>query len=92
VTNRSFPHQRHKPRTPRPTTTESPDTVMLTVNKARSFPTVQTLSKVQTLSEMQNPCGVRGKTELRERMSTTNKNENPEKGRPTGLRRGGKVA
>jgi len=41
---------------------------------------------------MQNPCGVRGKTELHERMSTTNKNEKPEKKRPTGLRRGGKVA
>jgi len=41
---------------------------------------------------MQNPCGVRGKTELHERMSTTNKNEDPEKGRLTGLRRGGKMA
>jgi len=41
---------------------------------------------------MQNVCGVKGRTELHEKVSTTNRNENPEEGRPTGLRRGGKVA
>jgi len=56
------------------------------VNEARSFPTVQ------TLSEVQNACGVRGRTELHERVSTMNENENPKEGRLTGLRRGGKAA
>jgi len=41
---------------------------------------------------MQNACGVKGRTELHEKVSTTNGNKNPKEGRPTGLRRGGKVA
>jgi len=57
-----------------------------TVNEARSFPTMQTLSDVQ------NACGVRGRTELHEWGSTMNGNKNPKEGRPTGLRRGGKMA
>jgi len=34
------------------------------------------------LSEVRSKCGVRGKTELHERESTTNRNENPKAGRP----------
>jgi len=34
------------------------------------------------LSEAQSKCGVRGRTELHERESTTNRNENPKEGRP----------
>ena len=41
VTNRGFPPLRYKPSRLRPTSTESPDTVMPTVNEVRSFPTVQ---------------------------------------------------
>jgi len=37
-------------------------------------------------------CGVRGITELHERVSTKKGNENPKERRPTGLRRGEKVA
>jgi len=44
------------------------------------------------LSEVQSECGVRGRTELHERVSTMNEKENPKEERPTGLRRGGKVA
>jgi len=32
---------------------------------------------VQNLSEVQRTCGVRGRSELHERESTTNKNKNP---------------
>jgi len=47
---------------------------------------------VQYLSEVQRKCGVRGRTELHERESTTNKNKNPvEEGEnPSG--RGGEIA
>jgi len=86
VTNRGFPHQKYKPSKRGPTSTESPDTVTPTVNEARSFPTVQ------TLSEVQNAYGVRGRTELHERVSTMNENKNPKEWRVTGLRRGGKMA
>jgi len=44
------------------------------------------------LSEMQSKCGVRGRTELHERVSTKRENENPKEGRPTGPTRGGKMA
>jgi len=44
------------------------------------------------LSEVQSKCGVRGRTELHERESTKNRNENPREGEPTGSRRGGKMA
>jgi len=50
------------------------DTVMPTVNEARSFPTVQ------MVSEVQSKCGVRGRTELYERELTKNGNENPKEG------------
>jgi len=43
------------------------------------------------LSEVQSKCGLR-KTELHERVSTNNRNKNPEEGRHASLRRGGKVA
>jgi len=44
------------------------------------------------LSEVQSKCGVRGRIELHEWVSTKDENENLKEGRPTGLRRGGKVA
>ena len=34
------------------------------------------------LSEVQSKCGVRGRTELHERRSTKNENENPKEARP----------
>jgi len=44
------------------------------------------------LSEVQSQCGVRGRTELHERVSTTNRNENPKEGRHACPRRGGQMA
>jgi len=44
------------------------------------------------LSEVKSKCGVRGRTELHERESTTNGNKNPKEGRQACLRRGGKMA
>jgi len=41
------------------------------------------------LSEVQSKCGVRGRTELHERVSTMNGNKNPREGRHACLRRGG---
>jgi len=38
------------------------------------------------LSKVQSKCGVRGRPELHEWVSTMNKNKNPKEGRPTGLR------
>jgi len=86
ITNRGFPHQRYKPSKLRPTSTESPDTVTPTVNESRSFPTLQ------TLSEVQNECGVMGRTGLHERVSMINENENLKEGRPIRHGRGGQVA
>jgi len=62
------------------------DTVTPTVNEARSFPTVQ------MLSEVHSKCGVRGRTELHERESTKNRNENAKEEGPTGPRRGWRMA
>jgi len=86
VTNCGFPHQRYKPSNLRRTSTESPDTVTLTVNEARSFPTMQ------MLSEVENGYGVRGTSELHERVSMTNENKNPKERRPIALRRGWSMA
>jgi len=44
------------------------------------------------LSEVQTKCGIRGRTELDEPVSTMNGNENPKEGRQTCLRRGGEMA
>jgi len=44
------------------------------------------------LSKMKSKCGVSQRTELYELVSMMNKNKNPRQGRPTGLRRGGKMA
>jgi len=44
------------------------------------------------LSEVQSMCGVRGRTELHERVSTMNRNENPKEVRQACPRRGGKMA
>jgi len=44
------------------------------------------------LSEVQSKCGVRGRTDLHERVSTKNSNKNPKEGRQASLRRGGKMA
>jgi len=38
------------------------------------------LPTMQMLSEVQSKCGVRGRTELHERASTKNENENPKEG------------
>jgi len=56
------------------------------VSEEKGMPTVQ------NLSEVQRKCGVRGRTELHERASTINRNENPieEGGDPRG--RGGVMA
>jgi len=59
------------------------DTVTPTVSVARSFPAVH------NPSEVQRKCGVRGRTEHHERVSTTNWNKNPKEGRQACLRRGG---
>jgi len=44
------------------------------------------LPTVQKLSELQSKCGLRGRTELHDLVSTMNENENPKEGRQTGLR------
>jgi len=44
------------------------------------------------LSEVQSKWGVRGRTELHERVSTTNGNRNPKEGSQVCPRRGGKMA
>jgi len=44
------------------------------------------------LSEVQSKCGVRGRTELHERVSTKNENENLKEARPRGHRREGEMA
>jgi len=44
------------------------------------------------LSEVHSQCGVRGRTELHEQVSTMNRNKNPKEGRHACHRRGGKVA
>jgi len=44
------------------------------------------------LSEVQSKCGLRGRTELHERVSTMNRNKNPKEVRHGCLRRGGKMA
>jgi len=43
-------------------------------------------------SEVQSKCGVRGRTELHERVSTMNRNKNLKEGRQACPRRGGKMA
>jgi len=58
----------------------------LTVSEGDRVPTVQ------NLSEMQRRCGVRGRTELHERESTTNRNKNPVEEGVDPLGRGGGVA
>jgi len=49
VINRCFPHQRYKPKTPRPTLTKSPDTLTLSIKKARRFLTVQKVREMQNM-------------------------------------------
>jgi len=44
------------------------------------------------LSEVQSKCGVRGRTEHHEPVSTINGNKNSKEGRRECLRRGGKMA
>jgi len=44
------------------------------------------------LSEVQSKCGVRGRTEHHERVSTMNGNKNLKEWRHARLRRGGKMA
>jgi len=47
---------------------------------------------VQNLSEVQRKCGVKGRTELHERESTTNRNKNPMEEGVDPRGRGGDVA
>jgi len=44
------------------------------------------------LSDVQSKCGVRGRTEVHERVSTMNWNKNPKERRQACLRRVGKMA
>jgi len=44
------------------------------------------------LSEVQSKCGVRGSTEVHERVSTKNENEKPKEARLRGHRREGEMA
>jgi len=44
------------------------------------------------LSEVQSKCGVRGRTELHELVSTMNRNKNPKEVRQVYPRRGGRMA
>jgi len=44
------------------------------------------------LSEVQSKFGVKGRTELHERVSTMNENKNAKDGRQACFRRGGKMA
>jgi len=50
------------------------------------------LPTVPALSQVQSKCGVRGRTELHEQVSTKNRNENPKEVRPIGHGRGAKMA
>ena len=67
----SFSIRGTSPAEPKPTSNESPDAILLTVKEARSFPTVQNAKRGA------NKSGVRGRTELHERVSTINANRNP---------------
>jgi len=44
------------------------------------------------LSKVQGKCGVRARTELHERVSTMNGNQNPKEGRQASPKRGGEMA
>jgi len=52
----------------------------------------EALPTVQMLSEVQSKCGVRGRTELHEWVSTMNRNKNPKEVSQACPRRGGKMA
>jgi len=70
VTNRSVPRQDHTIETER----------YFAKGLERSAPTVSEgdrMPTVQNLIEVQRKCGVKARTELHERQSTTNKNKNP---------------
>jgi len=70
VTNRSVPRQDHTIETER----------NFAKGLGSSAPSVRQedrMPTVQNLSEVQRKCGVKGRTELHERESTTNRNKNP---------------
>ena len=72
----AFPIRGTSPAEAKPYFDRESDTVTPTVSEARSFPTMQ------MPSEVQSKCGARGRTEHHEREATTNRNENPKEGRP----------
>ena len=69
VTNRSVPRQDHTIETER-YFAKGLESSAPTVSDEGRMPTVQ------NLSEVQRKCGVKGRTELHERESTTNRNKN----------------
>ena len=87
VTNQGLPDQRYKPsRTEallRPSV-QTPYRRLLTKRGA--------FRRWKMLSEVQSKCGASGRTELHERVSTTNGNKNPKEGRRSCPRRGQKMA
>ena len=85
VTNRSVPRQDHTIETER----------YFAKGLESSAPTVSAedrMPTVQNLSEVQRECGVKGRTELHERESTTNRNKNPMEEGVDPRGRGGVVA
>ena len=70
VTNRSVPRQDHIIETER-YFAKGLESSAPTVSEEDRMPTVQ------NLSEVQRKCGVKGRTELHEQESTTNRNKNP---------------
>jgi len=85
VTNRSVPRQDHITETER-YFAKGLESSAPTVSEEDRMPTVQ------NLSEVQRKCGVKGRTELHERESTTNRNKNPMEEGVDPRGRGGVVA
>jgi len=85
VTNRSVPRQDHIIETGR-YFAKGLESSAPTMSEEDRMPTVQ------NLSEVQRKCGVRGRTELHERESTMNRNENPVEEGVDPRGRGGVVA
>jgi len=87
VTNRSFPHERYKP-----SRTEALLRPRVRTPYRRPLTKREAFRPLKMLSEVQSKCGLRGRTELHELVSTMNANKNPKEGRHACLSRGGKMA
>jgi len=85
VTNRSVPRQDHTIETER-YFTKGLESSVTTVSEEDRMPTLQ------NLSEVQRRCGVKGRTELHEQESTTNRTKNPMEEGVDPRGRGGDVA